>query len=71
MSRLQPVEGRQRVLPLSRVQIYSLVRQEIIPAVKIGRRLYFDPDQINRFIESGGRAWPGGWRRRPEGGGES
>ncbi len=43
--------------------VYALARQGIIPTVRLGRRLRFSPEQIQDFIENGGRAWPGGWRR--------
>ncbi len=44
-------------------RVYELARQGIIPVVKIGRQLRFSPERIQEFIESGGKALPGGWKR--------
>jgi excisionase family DNA binding protein len=35
---------------------YDLARRGQLPSVKIGRRVRFDPDAVERFIESGGNA---------------
>ena len=48
---------------LSDQRVYDAVRQGLIPAVKIGRRIYFSPDQLSRWLEQGGTALSGGWRR--------
>ncbi len=36
--------------------VYDLVAQGLLPAVRAGRRLYFDPQQLEAWIEQGGRA---------------
>lgn len=41
----------------------DLVRQRIIPSVRLGRQIRIDPVQLDSFIANGGRALPGGWRK--------
>ena len=50
-------------------RVHALAREGVLDgvAVRIGRRLRFDPDALERWIEKGGRALPGGWRRRRAG----
>ncbi len=48
-------------LPIDRV--YSLARQNMIPTIRLGRQLRFDRKALDEFIQSGGRALPGGWKR--------
>ncbi len=51
-------------IPLSYQQLAELARQGILPVVRFGRRLFIDPQKLGQFIESGGKALPGGWRRK-------
>jgi excisionase family DNA binding protein len=44
-------------------QVYSLVRQGILPGMKIGRRVVISEDALQKWIEQGGQAWPGNWRK--------
>jgi excisionase family DNA binding protein len=37
--------------------VYRYVRQDILPAVYIGRRVKFSEEQINNFIENGGKSY--------------
>ena len=53
-------------LKVSRAAVYALVRSGLLPAVRVGRRIRVAERVLANFIESGGRAWPGGWRKRPE-----
>ena len=44
----------------------KLDRDGVLPpgvVVRVGRRLRVDLDALERFIDDGGRALPGGWRR--------
>ena len=43
------------VLNTSRGRVYELVRQDILPHVRLGRQVRFDERAILSFIESGGR----------------
>lgn len=42
---------------------YELVREHIIPSVRLGRQIRVDPDQLEEFIRSGGQSLSGGWRK--------
>lgn len=44
-------------------QVYRLVREGILPAVRIGRQIRFDPDVLQEWIKRGGKAYDGGWRK--------
>ena len=55
------------------VRLYDLIRQGIIPAgvaVRLGRQVRVNVERWREFVEAGGQALPGGWRRetsdRPE-----
>ena len=50
-------------LEVSEWRVYDLVRQDLIPHVKMGRNVRFDHDAIEGWIAEGGTALPGGWRR--------
>ena len=49
---------------LPKKRIYELSRLGIIPSVRIGRLLRFDPETIQRWIAAGGRGFEGGGRQR-------
>ncbi len=42
------------VLNTSKSRVYELVRQNVLPHVRLGRQVRFDESAILRFIESGG-----------------
>ena len=46
-------------------RVYSLARTGLLPAVRMGRRVMFDRKQIEAWIQNGGVALAGGWRRKP------
>ena len=50
-------------LNVSDKAIYAIARAGLIPHVRVGRSVRFDPDAIEAFIASGGKSYPGGWRR--------
>jgi excisionase family DNA binding protein len=43
----------------------DLARQDLIPTVRLGRNIRIDPVKLDEFIDNGGQALPGGWRRAP------
>lgn len=47
-------------------KVYLMARENIIPCIKLGRRVVFDMDKVERWIEDGGTGWPGGWRKAPQ-----
>lgn len=48
------------VIRLPRASVYELVRSGTLPVVRIGRLVRFSPDQIARWISTGGKAQPVG-----------
>lgn len=51
-------------VPVKRVE--ELGRRGDLPTVRLGRQRRVSPIALHRFIESGGKPLPGGWKRRPE-----
>jgi excisionase family DNA binding protein len=46
--------------------VYAMIRQGILPAVAMGRRLRVDSWALDEWIDRGGQALPGRWRWSPE-----
>jgi len=53
--RLISVEDAARYLGVQKNTIYSWARRRKIPSVKMGRRLLFDQEDLDRMIEAGKR----------------
>ena len=51
------------ILDLTPARIYELVREGVLPAVRLGRQVRIDPEALEAWIDSGGQSLPGGWRR--------
>jgi excisionase family DNA binding protein len=67
-AQVRPLVGAEVVaerLGLSVWRVHQLAREDLIPAVHVGRRVIFDIDQVEQWIARGGQALPGGWRRVP------
>jgi hypothetical protein len=65
-SKLESVSYGSKRIGVSIDRFYTLVRQGIFPpgvVVHFGRQIRVHPERLERFIESGGQALPGGWRR--------
>jgi len=52
-----------RILDVSESRVYELIRQGILPSVRLGRQIRVDKEALDEFIKAGGQALPGGWRR--------
>ncbi len=52
-----------RALNVTESRCADLARRGIIPVVRLGRHYRVDPGKLREFIESGGKALPGGWRQ--------
>ncbi len=63
---LVDVEYAARRLGRNRARVYELVREGLLPCVRMGRAVAFDPDALERWIADGGSALPGGWKREPD-----
>ena len=48
---LRSVKDAMRLLSISRTTFYSLVKQERIKPIKIGRRTYVSERQLREFVE--------------------
>ena len=57
------VAGQLRV---SVPRAYQLVREGVVPAVRLGRQVRIDQEVLRAWIAQGGQGLPGGWRRGPE-----
>lgn len=53
-AKLLTVEEVAPMLKMSRQALYEAVRRGLVPAVKIGRRIRFDLDALETWLECGG-----------------
>ena len=58
-------QGAGDILNLRIKQVYMLAKQGIVPAVRVGRLLRFDPVALRRWIAEGGQGFEAGWKRQP------
>ncbi|MGD1094007.1 MAG: helix-turn-helix domain-containing protein [Bryobacteraceae bacterium] len=56
------------ILKVKPSRVKELVRQDILPHFRLGRQIRIDQRQLQHFIELGGQALPGGWRRTTDAG---
>jgi hypothetical protein len=69
MQKLEPLTYLLQIFPISRWQAEDLARRDFFPEgviVRLGRRVLVNPEKLSEFIAGGGKALPGGWRRRPK-----
>ena len=52
MKQLLKITDLEKILKLDKWAIYRMVRSGDIPSIKMGRNIRFDPDEINKWIES-------------------
>lgn len=64
--RLLTVKSVSEVLGVSEARVYDLIREGILPACRLGRQVRVSEDVLREWIENGGQALPGGWRRDAE-----
>jgi len=57
-----------KLLHLSVPGVYGLVRSGVVPACRLGRAIRISERVLQNYITAGGRAWPGGWRKRSSSG---
>jgi len=50
-------------LGVSYARAAELVRQDLLPVVRLGRQIRVNPAALEAFISAGGKSLPGGWRR--------
>ena len=64
---VQPLLGVPEIaqrLGVKQHRVYDLVRQDLIPHVKLGRQLRFKAEAVEQWLDQGGRELPGGWRQQ-------
>ncbi len=44
-------------------RVYTMLREGILPGVRLGRQVRVDKQALDEFIKGGGKAFSGGWRR--------
>jgi putative molybdopterin biosynthesis protein len=52
-------------LGVSLQRAYEMGRTGLLPTVRMGRQIRVEEGRLMSWIESGGRALPGGWKRYP------
>lgn len=52
-----------RLLGVTVQRLYELSREGVVPSVRLGRSFRYSPSALNEFIQKGGVAWSGGWRK--------
>ena len=50
-NRLLSIPEVARFLGISQHTLYTMVSQQRVPFVKVGRRVLFDPDHLNQWIK--------------------
>ena len=51
-------------LDVTEAHLLQLARDGIVPCVRLGRRVLFSETALRDFVESGGKAFAGGWRKQ-------
>ena len=51
-------------LQCGRPRVWFLVRQDLVPHLKIGGRVYFDEGAVEAWLAAGGSTEPGAWRQQ-------
>ena len=51
------------ILNCSTARCYEMARTQILPVVRLGRQLRIDREKLQEWINNGGQALGGGWRR--------
>jgi excisionase family DNA binding protein len=64
VGRLLTVDEVAEALRLSPSAVYGLIHSDVLPATRIGRSIRVSEKVLANYLEAGGRAWPGGWRKR-------
>jgi len=66
--KLERVKYLEAVIPgMGRAGAYLLARAHPEWTVRVGRRIYVHPEKLAAWIDAGGAALPGGWRREAPG----
>jgi excisionase family DNA binding protein len=66
LGRLTSVEETAPLLDVTEPRLYDMARRKLVPHVRLGRTVKFSPEVLEKWVASGGKALPGGWRRKAE-----
>lgn len=44
-------------------RVYTLIREKILPSVRLGRQVRIDSIVLEEWIRNGGQSYPEGWRK--------
>lgn len=66
MQALLTVDEVARMLGVTRARCYQLVRENLLPCVRLGRQVRIAPEALEEWRKTGGRPLAGGWRREPQ-----
>ena len=53
-----------KILRVRKDNVYRMVREGILPAVHIGKTVRIDAEKFQKWIDSGGQQFEGGWRKQ-------
>ncbi len=59
MNPLRDAKWVGEILGVSPFRVYELARLGLLPCVRLGRQIRFDPDRLREWIQAGGAAAPG------------
>ncbi len=57
------------ILQVNLPSVWEMVRHGIIPAgvvIRLGKRIRFNEERLVDWLDAGGQAFPGGWKRERE-----
>ncbi len=67
--KLTTVKQGARILDVTEGRVYEMIRTELLPpgvVVHLGRQIRIDQDALAEWIQAGGQALPGRWKRVPD-----
>jgi len=62
--KLLTIAAAAEYLGVTEHRMYQMARSGVCPAVvRLGRQVRIHPEKLKEWVEAGGTALPGGWRR--------
>ena len=65
-TKLLTVSEVAQYLQVTNARVYELIREGTVQAVRLGRQVRINPAILQTFVDQGGPALPGGWKRQSE-----
>ncbi len=62
MERLLLASEGAAILRVTIPRFYQLVRDGVVPAIRVGRQIRVDPQKLQDWLDRGGRSLAGGWK---------